>query len=96
MLAISSAFTIAALMYAALDLTPFAAVAAALLSGGIVQAINQGRKTPAEVESISVATLSGALQSARAELLRKDEIITAQGERIAKLEAACRKSGMEL
>lgn len=52
-------------IYAALDLTPFAALAGTLLGGGIIHAINQARRTPAEIESISVATLSSALEQMR-------------------------------
>jgi hypothetical protein len=57
-------------VYAALDLTPFATLAAAMLTGGIVHAYNQYKKTPAEVESISVASLSNALEQLRMENTR--------------------------
>lgn len=74
-------------VYAALNLTPFATVAAALLSGGIVHAYGQYRKTPAEVESISVATLSSALEQMRQEITRKDETIALLQHRVTQLEA---------
>jgi hypothetical protein len=73
-------------VYAALDLTPYATVAAALLGGGMVHAVAQFRKTPAEVESISVATLSAALGKMQEEIARKDKII----ERLDGENAACR------
>lgn len=75
-------------MYAALDLTPFATVAAALLSGGVVHAIGQYRKAPAEVESISVATLSAALEQMRQEIARKDQTIAECQNRIRQLEGS--------
>ncbi len=60
---------------AGLDLTPFASVIAALLGGGVVHAVSQYKKTPAEVESISVATLSNALERLRIEMRYKDDTI---------------------
>jgi hypothetical protein len=62
-------------LYAALDLSPFATLAAALLAGGGVHAINQYRRTPAEVESISVASLSSALEQLRIEVSWRDQAI---------------------
>lgn len=59
-------------VYAALDLTPFATLAASALSGGLVYGITQYKRTPAEVESISVATLSNALERLRIEMTYKD------------------------
>jgi hypothetical protein len=80
---------------AAVDSSVFAAGITAVLGGGAVAAWNAYRKTPVEVESISVATLKGVIEEMRTELERKDTQIKEQnvtiGEqqgRIDKLERA--------
>lgn len=82
-------------MFAAIDPSLFTAAITFVLGGGVVGAYTAYRKTPVEVESISVATLRGVIDELRAELERKDRQIKeqdreigAQQERIEKLEHA--------
>jgi hypothetical protein len=77
-----------ALTYAALDLTPFTSLVTLVLGGGVAYAYATWRKTPLEVESISVATLRGTVETLTAELARRDREITELRRRVEHLEAA--------
>lgn len=69
----------------------FSAIIAALLSGGIIAAWSAYRRTPVEIEAMSVTTLRGVIEELRVELDRKDEQLAEQnrviGEQNARIQA---------
>lgn len=66
------------MLLANIDASIFQSIVALLLGGGLVTAWSTFRKTPSEIESISVGSLSTALTGLQEEIHRKDKDYNAE------------------
>lgn len=75
------------MILAALDLTPFTSLVTLILGGGLAYAYAVWRKTPVEVESLSVATLRGTVETLQSEVDRLNRENSDLRKRLEALEA---------
>lgn len=73
------------MIFSSVDLTPFSGGITAPLGGGFVYAWAVFRRTPVEVESVSVATLLKTLEYRDNEIARLRDRIAEQEDQIAEL-----------